>query len=46
MGLINFLKKILRSKHSSSEKAETKKPETSEYNDPPSSSADTLIWVG
>jgi len=46
MGLINFFKKIFRSKHSASKKAEPKKPETSEYNDTPSSSADTVIWVG
>lgn len=46
MGLINFFKKILRSKHSVSEKGEQKKPETSEYDDTPSSSADTVIWVG
>jgi hypothetical protein len=43
---LNLFKKIFRSKHSSSEKAEPKKPETSEYNDTPSSSADTVIWVG
>jgi len=46
MGLIKSLKKFFRSKHSSSEKAEPKKPETSEYNDTPSSPADTAIWVG
>ena len=46
MGLIKSLKKFFRSKHSSSEDAEAKQSETSTYDDTPSSSADTVIWVG